>query len=65
MQVRVGSSLSNQYDQEQVVPQGGVLSTTLFNVKINDIVKCLGNLTDALSLLTIFVSAFDQKVFER
>ena len=64
MQVRVGSSLSDQYDQEQGVLQGGVLSTTPFNVKINDIVKCLGNLMDALSLLTIFVSAFDQKVFE-
>ena len=32
--------------QEQGVPQGGVLSTTLFSIKINDIVKCLGNLTD-------------------
>ena len=40
MQVRVGSSLSDYYDQEQGVPQGGVLSTTLFNIKINDIVKC-------------------------
>ena len=29
MQVRVGSSLSDVYDQEQGVPQGGVLSTTL------------------------------------
>ena len=38
MQVRVGSSLSDQYDQEQGVPQGGALSTTLFNIKINDIV---------------------------
>ena len=46
MQVRVGSSLSDYYDQEQGVPQGGVLSTTLFSIKINDIVKCLGNLTD-------------------
>ena len=46
MQVRVGSSLSDFYDQEQGVPQEGVLSTTLFNIKINDIVKCLGNLTD-------------------
>ena len=45
MQVRVGSSLSDYYDQEQVVPQGGVLSTTFFSIKINDIVKCLGNLT--------------------
>ena len=40
MQVRVGSSLSDYYDQEQGVPQGGVLSTTLFSIKINDIVKC-------------------------
>ena len=46
MQVRVGSSLSDYYDQEQGVPQGGVLFTTLFSIKINDIVKCLGNLTD-------------------
>ena len=46
MQVRVGSTLSDLYDQEQGVPQGGVLSTTLFNIKINDIVKCLDNLTD-------------------
>ena len=46
MQVRVGSSLSDYYHQEQGVPQEGVLSTTLFSIKINDIVKCLGNLTD-------------------
>ena len=46
MQVAVGSSLSDYCDQEQCVPQGGVLPTTLFTVKINDIVKCLGNLTD-------------------
>ena len=29
MQVRVGSTLSDYFDQEQGVPQGGVLSTTL------------------------------------
>ena len=29
MQVRVGSSLSDYYDQEPGVPQGSVLSTTL------------------------------------
>ena len=45
MEVQVGSSLSDYYDQEQGVPQGGVLSTALFSI-INDIVKCLGNLTD-------------------
>ena len=46
MQVGVGSSLSEYYDQEEGVPQGGVLSTTLSSIKINDIVKCLRNLTD-------------------
>ena len=46
MQVPNGSSLSDYYDQEQGVPQGGVLSTTLFSIKINDTVKCFGNLTD-------------------
>ena len=51
MQVRVESYLSDKYDQEEGVPQGGVLSTTLFNIKINDIVKCLDNQTDcSLSL---------------
>ena len=28
--------LSDHYDQEQGVPQGDVLSTTLFSIKIND-----------------------------
>ena len=35
MQVRVGSTLSDFYDQEQGVPQGSILSTTLFNIKVN------------------------------
>ena len=39
MQVRVGSSLSDYYDQEQGVPQEGVLSKSLFSIKINDIVN--------------------------
>ena len=34
MQVRVGSSLSDYHDQEQGVPQGGVLSTTFFVSKL-------------------------------
>ena len=58
MQVRVGSSLS---DQEQGVPQGGVLSTTLFSIKINDIVKCLGNLTDCSLYVDYFCICYRSK----
>ena len=54
MQVRIGSSLSDYYDQEQGVYQGVVLSTTLLNIKIKDIEKCLGNLTDC----SLYVDGF-------
>ena len=39
--VRVGSSLSDRYLQESGVPQGSVLSVTLFGVLINDICNSL------------------------
>lgn len=39
--VRVGNTFSQDFTQEMGVPQGSILSTTLFNVKINSIVKCL------------------------
>ena len=61
MQVRVGSSLSDYYDQEQGVPQGGVLSTTLVSIKINDIVKCLGNLTDCSLYVDDFCICYRSK----
>ena len=34
MQVRLGSTLSDLFDQEQGVPQGSILSRTLINIKI-------------------------------
>ena len=58
MQVRVGCSLFYHYDQEQGVPYGDVLSITLFNIKINDSVKCLGNLTDCSLYVDDFCSVF-------
>src|SRR6266516_4152809 len=39
--VRVGSTLSDQFSQETGVPQGSILSVTLFNLKINSIVNCV------------------------
>ena len=37
--VRVGDTLSNPHEKEMGVPQGSILSVTLFSVKINNIVK--------------------------
>ena len=37
--VKVDSTLSELHKQEQAVPQGSILSVTLFSIKINDIVK--------------------------
>jgi hypothetical protein len=39
--VRIGSCLSNLHKQEMGVPQGSILSVTLFTLKINSIVKSL------------------------
>ena len=61
MQVRVGASLSDYYDQKQGVPQGGVLSTTLLSIKINDFVKCLGNLTDCSLYVDDFCICYRSK----
>ena len=38
-QVHLGTILSDVFHQEEGVPQGAILSTTLFNVEINNIVK--------------------------
>ena len=38
-QIHLGTILSDVFHQEEGVPHGAILSTTLFNVKINDIVK--------------------------
>ena len=39
--VRVGTTLSDFYDQEMGVPQGSILSVTLFLIKINSIASCI------------------------
>merc|ERR1712237_73468 len=37
----LGTLYSDTFDQEEGVPQGAILSTTLFNVKLNDIARGL------------------------
>ena len=39
--IRVGSTFSDSRLQEMGVPQGSILSVTLFSVKINSITQCL------------------------
>ena len=39
--VRAGNSYSDPYSQEAGVPQGSILSVTLFSLKINSIVSCI------------------------
>ena len=46
IQVRVGSTLSDTFGLSQGVPQGSILSTTLFNIKINSIMNSLDPKTD-------------------
>ena len=39
--VRLGSTLSDHFGQEMGVPQGSILSVTLFSLKINSLAKIL------------------------
>ena len=61
MPVQLGSALSDYYDHEQGVRQGGVLSTTLFKIKINDI----GNLTDCSLYVDDFCICYRSKAWRR
>jgi len=52
--VRVGTTLSDTVDQEMGVPQGAILSVTLFSIKINSLAKVLNNNVDG----SLFVDDF-------
>ena len=45
--VRIGSTLSDPKIQEGGVPQGCILSVTLYNIKINNIVNFLNHEVDS------------------
>ncbi len=52
--VRVGTTLSDSFDQEMGVPQGAILSVTLFSIKINNLSKVLNDNIDG----SLFVDDF-------
>ena len=59
--VRVGTSLSDIHNQEMGVPQGSILSVTLFSIKINDIVKCLNPGVDCSLYVDDFLICYRSK----
>ena len=52
--VRVGSTFSDSFDQEMGVPQGTILSVTLFSIKMNSLAKVLNDHIDG----SLFVDEF-------
>ena len=57
-QVRLGTVLSDTHEQEMGVPQGSVLSVTLFSLKINSIVSCLSTGTDCSLYVDDFLISY-------
>ena len=51
--VRVGSTKSDLHDQEMGVPQGSILSVTLFGIKINNIIKSINPGVECFCMLMI------------
>ena len=63
LRVRVGDTFSNPHKQEMGVPQGSILSVTLFSVKINNIVKSVFPGVDAFCILTTSVFAIKEYAY--
>ena len=61
IQVRVRSTLSDTFRLSQGVPQGSILSTTLFNIKINSIMNCLDPKTDGSLYVDDFCMCYRSK----
>ena len=60
-QVKVANCLSNTFTQEEGVPQGSILSPTLFNIKINKITECLLEGTECSLYVDDFVIYYRAK----
>ena len=59
--VKVGSTLSELHKQEQGVPQGSILSVTLFSIKINDIMKNINPGVDCSLYVDDFLICYRSK----
>jgi len=59
--VRFGTTTSDTHRQEMGVPQGSILSVTLFSVKMNSIVKCLRSGIDCSLYVDDFVICYASK----
>ena len=46
--IRIGSTLSYTFEKDQGVPQGSIISHTLFNIKINNLVKSVKDIDSSL-----------------
>ena len=60
-QVRLGSHMSDSFDQEMGVPQGSILSVILFALKINSIVKNLSPGVECSLYVDDFVICYRSK----
>jgi hypothetical protein len=56
--VRVNSTYSDIQEQEMRVPQGSILSATLFSIKINSLAKILNDNIEGYGVLFYYKSAF-------
>lgn len=63
--VKIDSTFSQSYEQEQGVPQGSILSPTLFNIKINNITKCLDSDVDCSLYVDDFLICYRSRYMER
>ena len=59
--IRLGSTLSDAFEQEMGVPQGSILSVTLFSLKINSLVKVLGKDVEGSLYVDDFLMSYRAK----